>query len=318
MSSALPAELAADAPAPPRRAATIRLVRVEPASESRSAFGGLLRRLRLAAGLSQEALAERAGLSARGVSDLERGARAVPRAETVRLLADALGLDAAGGPLSSPRPARSSPPAPAGRRSAAPLAPAGAADPARRPRAREVAAVRGPAAPTRRPPGDADRAGRRRQDPPGARGGRRRSADAFADGAVFVALAPIRDPDLVAADRRAGAGRARGRRPARWPTGCVDAPARARVCCWCSTTSSRSPRPRRSIAELLAACPRLTVLATSRARLRLRGERELPGRRRWRCPTVGRRRRDRRRAGGDRRRSRSSSSGRGRSTRTSP
>ncbi len=38
-------------------------------------FGDLLRRLRLAAGLSQEALAERAGLSARGISDLERGAR---------------------------------------------------------------------------------------------------------------------------------------------------------------------------------------------------------------------------------------------------
>ena len=50
---------------------------------------------RLAAGLTQEGLAERAGLSARGVQDLERGVRTAPRAETVRLLAEALGLDAA-------------------------------------------------------------------------------------------------------------------------------------------------------------------------------------------------------------------------------
>src|SRR5688572_28126500 len=55
-------------------------------------FGNELRRLRLASGLSQGALAERAELSARGISDLERGARTRPRAETVRLLADALGL----------------------------------------------------------------------------------------------------------------------------------------------------------------------------------------------------------------------------------
>ena len=58
-------------------------------------FGPLLRRLRLVAGLSQEELAERAGLSGRGISDLETGCRATPRPETVRLLADALGLDAA-------------------------------------------------------------------------------------------------------------------------------------------------------------------------------------------------------------------------------
>ena len=55
-------------------------------------FGKLLKRFRLAAGLSQEELAERAGLSPRGVSDLERGARTQPRPSTVRLLADGLGL----------------------------------------------------------------------------------------------------------------------------------------------------------------------------------------------------------------------------------
>src|SRR5215216_13944 len=57
-----------------------------------ASFAALLRRHRVATGLSQEALAERAGLSARAISDLERGARRAPYRETVRLLADALDL----------------------------------------------------------------------------------------------------------------------------------------------------------------------------------------------------------------------------------
>lgn len=57
-----------------------------------SSFGTLLRRYREAAGLTQEALAQRASLSARGISDLERGARQAPRRETVDLLASALAL----------------------------------------------------------------------------------------------------------------------------------------------------------------------------------------------------------------------------------
>jgi predicted ATPase/class 3 adenylate cyclase len=61
-------------------------------TDERPAFGEMLRRARVAAGLSQEELAERAGLSARGISDLERGARRVPRRDTVELLAAALGL----------------------------------------------------------------------------------------------------------------------------------------------------------------------------------------------------------------------------------
>ncbi len=58
-----------------------------------AAFGELLRELRLAAGLSQEALAERAHMSREGVSALERGLRRVPYRDTVRLLADGLSLD---------------------------------------------------------------------------------------------------------------------------------------------------------------------------------------------------------------------------------
>ncbi len=60
--------------------------------ERTTTFGDLLRRLRTAAGLTQEELAERAGLSARGISDLERGRRSRPYFETVRLLADAFDL----------------------------------------------------------------------------------------------------------------------------------------------------------------------------------------------------------------------------------
>src|SRR5919197_5989089 len=53
-------------------------------------FATLLRRYRQAAGLSQEELAERAGLSARTVGDLERGGSHAPRKDTVELLAQAL------------------------------------------------------------------------------------------------------------------------------------------------------------------------------------------------------------------------------------
>ena len=54
-----------------------------------SVFGSLLRRHRLAAGLTQAALAERAGLAERTVQDLERGV-ARPLRETVRRLVAAL------------------------------------------------------------------------------------------------------------------------------------------------------------------------------------------------------------------------------------
>ncbi len=61
---------------------------------TRLPFGRLLMRFRLAAGLSQETLAERAGVSWRTVSDLERGVNQRPRGSTFRLLVAALGLTA--------------------------------------------------------------------------------------------------------------------------------------------------------------------------------------------------------------------------------
>ena len=55
-------------------------------------FAALLRKLRTEARLTQEELAEATGLSPRSISDLERGIATTPRRDTVRLLADGLGL----------------------------------------------------------------------------------------------------------------------------------------------------------------------------------------------------------------------------------
>lgn len=59
---------------------------------SERGFGHLLRSWRVKSGLTQEQLAERAGLSVRGISDLERGMRRAPYLRTVGLLADVLEL----------------------------------------------------------------------------------------------------------------------------------------------------------------------------------------------------------------------------------
>jgi tetratricopeptide (TPR) repeat protein/transcriptional regulator with XRE-family HTH domain len=57
------------------------------------AFGGLLRRLRTDAGLTQDELAQAARVSQRALSDLERGINRTARKDTALLLAGALGLD---------------------------------------------------------------------------------------------------------------------------------------------------------------------------------------------------------------------------------
>jgi predicted ATPase len=60
--------------------------------DERLPFGLVLKRFRLAAGLTHEALAERALLGARTISDLERGVSRAPRADTLALLIEALDL----------------------------------------------------------------------------------------------------------------------------------------------------------------------------------------------------------------------------------
>src|SRR5579859_8077059 len=63
--------------------------------QEQASFGALLRQYRLSRGLTQQDLAARAGLSGRGVSDLERGARRKPYPHTLARLAGALGLSVA-------------------------------------------------------------------------------------------------------------------------------------------------------------------------------------------------------------------------------
>lgn len=59
-------------------------------------FGRYLQRIRHQCCLTQDQLAELSGLSARCISDLERGINASPRAVTVGRLCDALKLDSHG------------------------------------------------------------------------------------------------------------------------------------------------------------------------------------------------------------------------------
>lgn len=63
--------------------------------KSITTFGTRLRSLREGAGLTQEELAARAGMTAKGIGALERGQRKRPYPYTVRSLADALGLTGA-------------------------------------------------------------------------------------------------------------------------------------------------------------------------------------------------------------------------------
>src|SRR5215472_19078122 len=62
-------------------------------SEPSAAFGDLLKRYRLRAGLTQEELAERAQLSRAAIETHERGARHRPHTDTAQLLAEALRLE---------------------------------------------------------------------------------------------------------------------------------------------------------------------------------------------------------------------------------
>ena len=131
------------------------------------------------------------------------------------------------------------------------------------------------------PAAHADRPGRHRQDAPGAAGGRRPAGQLPGRRLLRPAGAGHRSgPGPVG--HRPGARRAGGRRPLdrrrRWRTPCARSSS-----CWCWTTSSRSWPPRRSWPSCSRPRPGLKVLVTSRAVLRLYGERELPSRR-WRCP----------------------------------
>jgi len=224
-------------------------------------FGELLRQHRLAAGLTQEALAERAGISAKAISDLERDPDRTPRLDTVGLLADALSLDpgARASLLTAARPG------PAGRPAIPrPLTPligrAGVAAAVARLVRRggtQLLVLTGPGG-----------VGKTRLAIEVAS----QVADDFPDGVAFADLAPLRDPGFVlgAVARQLGVDE----RDATPLASLLGAALRDRRMLVVLDNFEHVLDARDAVVGLLEACPGVVALVTSRTALRVRAGRE--------------------------------------------
>ena len=239
-------------------------------------FGRRLRGLREAAGLSQEDLAARAGLTAKGVGALERSERRHPQPHTVRSLADALNLSdtdrsaffaavpkRSGGALSAAEARMGTFALPAMLPAALPTQLLG--------RERDVTAVLtllekgGARLLTLTGPGGVGKTRLALEVAGGAQG-------MFTDGVVFVALAPLNDADLVLPTifRTLGLSET-GDRSVRE---ILREHLRGRRMLLVLDNFEHVMEAAPEVADLLGACADLVVLATSRAALRVRGEKE--------------------------------------------
>ena len=236
-------------------------------------FKDLLRRYRVAAGLTQKALAERAGLSIRTISDLERGVNDTPRKDTLPPLLRALDLS----------PQESAALRTAARRGARRVAP---------PRIQQRPPHNVPAQTTpligREREAARVQALLRRADVrlltltgPGGIGKTRlalhvaaAALDHFSGGVFVVALAALTDPAQVEpaiARALTDAGIVAPDPCASVAAALRDAPALLLL-----DNTEHLPPAAALVAELLAACPMLTILATGRSALRVHGEHRLP------------------------------------------
>src|SRR5919107_1637370 len=245
-------------------------------NENGPSFGTMLRELRVAAGLTQEELASRAGLTAKAVSALERGERRRPYPHTVRVLAEALGLsDDERASLAASVPRRDAEdPAPDGETVDGP-------PPAIPPvpltslvgREREVEEIVGLLGRdevrllTLTGPGGI---GKTRLALEVARG----TLGDFPDGVAFVGLAPLGDAALVmpTVSRVLGLTEAGVVHPLEALRQYLSEKTFLLVLDNFEHVVEAAPE----VADLLGPCPGLTVLATSRVSLRVRGEREYP------------------------------------------
>jgi non-specific serine/threonine protein kinase len=246
--------------------------------EPPAAFGALLRAHRRAAGLTQEALAERAGLSRRGLQHLEAG-DARPYPDTLEALAAALAL----APAERARLRAAVPAPPARPRPAAPAdGPGGRRPPGAGPaglpapltsfvgREREVAAVReallgdGVRLLTLTGPGGTGKTRLALQAAADA-------LEAYPDGVWLAELAALADPALVPQAVAVAVGvREEPGRPL--PAALTDALRSRRVLLVLDNCEHVLAGVASLVAGLLAACPGVRVLATSREVLRLSGE----------------------------------------------